>query len=78
MTNQFTDFSQMWQRLGSFELDDKNFEYAYDSGRDDQLEQVLEWLKNCRDYDLFYIKDRALTRRELKKAMRPQQQEDNS
>ena len=43
-----------------------------------QLGQVLKWLKNCRDYDLFYIKDRALTRRELKKAMRPQQQEDNS
>ena len=41
-----------------------------------QLEQVIEWIKNCRDYDLFYIKDRALMnfkmRRELKKAMRPQ------
>ena len=42
-----------------------------------QLEQVIEWIKNCRDYDLFYIKDRALMnfkmRRELQKAMRPQE-----
>ncbi len=42
-----------------------------------QLEQVIEWLKNCRYYDLFYTKDRALMIRELKKAMRPQQQEKN-
>ena len=40
-----------------------------------QLEQVIEWLRNCRDYDLFYIKDRALMRRELKRAMRPTTQE---
>jgi hypothetical protein len=42
-----------------------------------QLEQVIEWLKNCRYYDLFYTRDRALMIRELKKAMRPQQQEKN-
>ena len=36
-----------------------------------QLKQVLEWLINCRDYDLFHIKDRALMRRDLRKAMRP-------
>ena len=36
-----------------------------------QLEKVLDWLKNCRDYDLFHIKDRALMRRDLRKAMRP-------
>jgi len=42
-----------------------------------QLEQVIEWIKNCRDCDLFYIKDRDLMnfkmRRELQKAMRPQE-----
>jgi len=43
-----------------------------------QLGRVLEWIKNCKDYDLFYTKDRALMRRELKKAMRPSTtQEDN-
>ena len=48
------------------------------AGADWQLKQVLEWLKNCRDYDLFHIKDRALMIRELKKAMRPTTtQEDN-
>ena len=39
-----------------------------------QLEQVLKWLKNCRDYDLLYIRDRGSMRRELKKAMRPTQE----
>jgi len=43
-----------------------------------QLKQVLEWLINCRDYDLFHIKDRALMRRDLRKAMRPQQQQENN
>lgn len=45
------------------------------SAADWQLEQVLKWIKNCRDYDLFHIKDRALMRRELKKAMRPTQED---
>ena len=45
--------------------------YLATQAADWQLEQVLNWLKNCRDYDLFYIKDRGSLRRELKKAMRP-------
>ena len=54
-------------RESIYVCDPKNMRAAADW----QLEQVLEWLKNCRDYDLLYIKDRASMRRELKKAMRP-------
>ena len=42
-----------------------------------QLEQVIEWLFYCRDYDLSHIRDRVLMRKELRNLMRPQQQEDN-
>jgi hypothetical protein len=55
---------------------EQNTRVAYDKGMEDRLEQVIEWIKNCRDYDLLYIKDRALMIRELREAMRPTQ-EDN-
>jgi len=58
----------LYENLWSGNLD-KNEKMR--AAADWQLEQVLKWIKNCRDYDLFYIKDRALMRRELKKAMRP-------
>jgi hypothetical protein len=54
---------------------------AYDKGRNEQLEQVLKWLKDCIHYDFFYIENRALMnvkiRRELKKAMRFPQKNTN-
>jgi len=55
-------------RVGKYS---QSIDHNMRAAADWQLKQVLEWLKNCRDYDLFHIKDRALMRRELKKAMRP-------
>ena len=50
---------------------------AYDKGADRQLEQVIEWIKECPSYDLdFYSECRRMIA-DLKDAMRPQQQEDN-
>ena len=44
---------------------------AYDKGRDDQLGQVIEWIKECPSYDLdFYSECRRMIA-DLKKAMRP-------
>ena len=53
---------------------------AYDLGRDHQLEQVIEWLKNCNmnhslSYDGEYRSDRYLVINAFREAMRPQ--EDN-
>ena len=45
------------------------------SAADWQLEQVIEWIIWCREYDLSRIGDRVLMRKELRKLMRPQ--EDN-
>ncbi len=62
---------------GMFEECFEEQKHQFRAVADWQLEQVIEWIKNCRDCDLFYIKDRALMnfkmRRELQKAMRPQE-----
>ena len=44
-----------------------------------QLERVIEWIKECADYGLEYHDHAECDRmiKHLKKAMRPQQQEDN-
>ena len=61
-----------------------SYDMGREKGHDEMLKEVLKWLKNCIHYDLFYIEDRALMnvkiRRELEKAMRPQQhqQQENS
>ena len=49
---------------------------AYDLGRDHQLEQVIEWLKNCNmnhslSYDGEYRSDRYLVINAFREAMRP-------
>jgi hypothetical protein len=50
---------------------------AYDKGADDRLEQVIEWLKECPNYDLETYTGLASLIHDLKKAMRPQQQEES-
>ena len=47
----------------------------YERGRADMLEQVIEWIKGCPTYHLRYITEKRKMLAELKKAMRPQ--EDN-
>ena len=44
-------------------------------GADWQLEQVIEWIKGCPTYHLRYITEKRKMLAELRKAMRPQ--EDN-
>ena len=73
MTDQHPLTDEIIEEIARFDPDEDDMRAAADW----QLKQVLEWLKNCRDYDLFHIKDRALMRRDLKKAMRPTTQEDN-
>jgi hypothetical protein len=42
-----------------------------------QLEQVIEWIKECPNYDLDFHSECQRIIADLKRAMRPQQQEDN-
>ena len=53
---------------------------AYDKGRDDQLEQVIGWIRQnprvgeaCPIYDFETETDRLLLVEDIKKAMRPQE-----
>lgn len=48
----------------------------YERGRADMLEQVLEWIEECPNYDLDFHSDHRRMIADLKEAMRPQ--EDNS
>jgi phosphoserine phosphatase len=42
-----------------------------------QLGQVIEWIKECPNYDLDFHSECRRMIADLKQAMRPQQQEDN-
>ena len=56
---------------------------AFQAGADQQLERVIEWIRSMSQYPYMYMWDNAPELEkddlinDLKKAMRPQQQEDN-
>ena len=74
MTHPLTD--EICLDIINSRIDSPDWETTMRAVADWQFEHVLEWFKNCRDYELLYITDRDFVRRELKKAMRPTQ-EDN-
>ena len=86
MTHPLTD--EMIEQIGQFDPDPDDMRAAYDKGGEDMLKQVIEWIKE----NLFWVEEDGSVRylfgesapintyeitRDLVKAMRPQQQEDN-
>jgi len=51
---------------------------VFDLGRDHQLEQVVEWIRECRNYELEFRSECDKMIKDLKKAMRPTNAQEES
>ena len=64
-----------WYQLNLEDYDEdrirKGFRAAYDLGRDEQLKEVIKWIKDCDIYELGSRDQHDQMISDLKKAMRP-------
>ena len=76
LTDEMIDQIQMSCGGPCFECYD-DMRAAYDMGADRKFKQVIEWLEDCSIYDTIVYRGESVLVEELRKAMRPQKQEES-